>query len=107
MLRQETFPMAGDLERVSLADAIAALRKQIRTAAAQAQSLDPKERFRITEAELELTVVAEDTVGASAEVGWWVLKAKADISAKDATTHKVRLKLNLGDVEVGSPTKTA
>lgn len=99
--------MTADLERVSLADAIAALRKQIRTAAEQAQAIDQKERFRITEAELELTVVAEDSVGASAEVGWWVLKAKADISAKAGTTHKVRLKLNLGDVEVGSPIKTA
>jgi len=98
--------MADKVERVPLVDAITALRKEIRSAADQAQALDPKERFRITEAELELTVVAEDTVGGGAEIGWWVIKAKAEASAKDATTHKVRLKLNLGDVEVGSSLKT-
>jgi hypothetical protein len=99
--------MAEELERIPLAKAIDALRTEIRTAAERALALDPKDRFRITEAEIELTVAAEDTVAGGGEVGWWVFKAKADASAKDATTHKVRLKLNLGDVEVGSPLRTS
>jgi hypothetical protein len=94
-------------DAVPLAEAIAALRQQIRGAAEQAASLPPNERFRITGVELELTVVAEDTTAAGGEVGWWIFKAKADVSAKDAVTHKVKLTLNIGDVEVAAKTKTA
>lgn len=86
---------------VPLTDAISALRKQIREAARQAADLPENERFRITAVELELTVVAEDSVSAGGEVGWWVFKGKADVAAKDAITHKVKLTLNVGDVEVG------
>jgi hypothetical protein len=89
-------------ERVSLADAIAALRSEIRIAAVRAQSLPANERYRITEAQIELTVVADDSADGSLEVGWWILKAKAGIAAKDSITHKVGLKIDVGDVEVGS-----
>jgi len=92
--------------RVSLADAIAALRSEIRIAAARAQSLPESERYKITEAQIELTVVAEDSADGSAEVGWWILKAKAGVAAKDSITHKVCLKIGLGDVEVGSAQDT-
>jgi len=98
--------MTQTTDRIPLTEAISLLRKEILSAAKSAQALDAKDRFRITEAELELTIVAEDTIGAGGEVGWWVFKGKAEASAKDAITHKVRLKLNLGDVEVGSPTAT-
>jgi hypothetical protein len=98
--------MADDQNRVSLADAIAALRSEIRIAAARAQPLAPSERYRITEAQIELTVVAEDSADGSAEVGWWILKAKAGITAKNSITHKVCLKIDVGDVEVGSEQKT-
>ena len=94
-------------DRVRLADAIMGLRREIRTAAECAQLLDPKDRFRITEAELELTIVAEDGLDAGAEIGWWVLKVKAQATAKDTNTQKVRLKLDLGQVEVGSGVKTS
>jgi hypothetical protein len=97
--------MDTNVQRIPLAEAIAALRKEIRIAA-EAKPVDPEERFRITEAELELTIVAEDSTTVGAEVGWWVLKAKAGVSVKDASTHKIRLKLNLGDVEVGSSRTT-
>jgi Trypsin-co-occurring domain 2 len=53
-----------------------------------------------------LTVVAEDSASGGAQVGWWIFKAKADVSAKDVTTHKVKLTLNTGDIEVGSSTTT-
>jgi hypothetical protein len=86
---------------VPLTDAIGALRKQIREAARQAADLPEDERFRITSVELELTVVAEDTIKGGGEVGWWVFKGKAEAAAKDAITHKVKLTLNVGDVEVG------
>jgi hypothetical protein len=98
--------MATKTDLVPLADAIAGLRTQIRAAAMRALALPAKERFHITEAELELTVVAEDSFEGGGEVGWWVFKAKAAVSAKDAVTHKVRLTLNIGDVEVGSTTET-
>ncbi|MGF6743907.1 trypco2 family protein [Paraburkholderia atlantica] len=93
-------------ERVSLADAIAALRSEIRSAAARAQSLPENERYAITEAQIELTVVADDSAEGSVEVGWWILKAKAGIAAKDSITHKVCLKIDVGDVKVGSGQRT-
>jgi hypothetical protein len=42
--------MPGELERVPLAQAIDALRTEIRSAAERALALAPKSRFRITEA---------------------------------------------------------
>jgi len=98
--------MADSTNLIPLTAAIAGLRDQIRQAAARAQELPAEQRFRIVEAEIELTVVAEDSATAGAEAGWWIFKAKAGVSAKDAITHKVRLKLNLGDVEVASSTRT-
>jgi Trypsin-co-occurring domain 2 len=95
--------MSEDLDRVSLTTAIDALRRQIREAAERAEGLGEDEpKFRITAAELELTVVAEDASSAGAEVGWWILKGSADVSAKNAITHKVKLSLNLGDIRVGA-----
>lgn len=98
--------MPKDSEYFPLADAIAGLRQQIREAAARARDLPEEERFRITEAEVELTVVAEDSARGGGEVGWWVFKARAEVSARDAVTHKVRLKLDVGDVEVSSSKMT-
>jgi hypothetical protein len=83
-------------DRVRLSEAISGLRRELRLAAERAQALDPKERFRITEAELELTTIAEDGADGAAEVGWWVLKGNAQVSLKDSNSQKVRLKLNLG-----------
>jgi hypothetical protein len=94
-------------DAVPLTEAIAGLRRQLRVAAAQASKLPAEERFRVTEVELELTVVAERTKSGGGEVGWWVFKAKAEAAAKSALTHKVRLKLNVNDVEVGSQADTA
>jgi hypothetical protein len=98
--------MGTDSDYVPLADAIAGLRRQIREAAERAADLPEEERFRITEVEVELTVVAEDSVKTGGEVGWWVFKARADISAKQAVTHKVRLKLDVGSIEVSSSALT-
>ncbi len=99
--------MSDDLNRISLKAAIGGLRQQIKEAAQQAQGLAPGEtKFRITEVELELTVVAEDSTTAGGEVGWWIFKAKADVGAKDVTTHKVKLTLNVGDIPVGSSDTT-
>ena len=98
--------MADEFERVLLTDAIAGLRRQLRAAAVQAQAVPVNERFRITSVELELTVVAEDSVSGGGEVGWWIFKAKADTAAKDATTHKVKLTLDVGDIPVSADTMT-
>jgi Trypsin-co-occurring domain 2 len=94
-------------DRVSLTTAIAALRQDLKKAAEQAEGLNPGEvRFRITNVELELTVAAEDTDTLGGELGWWVFKAKADVTAKDAITHKVKLTLNVGDLMVASSKET-
>jgi hypothetical protein len=98
--------MSADSAKVSLADAIASLRKEIQSASRRAQTLDPKDRYKIAEAQIELTVVADDSAEGSAELGWWVLKAKAGISAKESVSHKVMLKLQIGDVEVGAGRNT-
>jgi hypothetical protein len=98
--------MPNERDYFPLADAIAGLRRQIREAAERARDLPEEERFRITEAEVELTIVAEDTVEGGAQVGWWVFKARADVSAREAVTHKVRLKLDVGSVEVASSKTT-
>ena len=92
--------MSHDADRVPLREAIAALREELRAAAEQAQALDPSERYRITEAEIELTVVAENAAGGEAEIGWWVFKAKAQETIKEANTHKVRIRLDVGKIEV-------
>jgi hypothetical protein len=97
----------NDLDRISLTSAIASLRRQIKEAAEQAQGLAHDEpRFRVTGVELELTVVAEDTASGGGEVGWWILKAHADATLKDSVTQKVKLTLNVGDIEVGSDRNT-
>jgi hypothetical protein len=98
--------MSDHNDRIRLADAITGLRREIRVASERALALGAEERFKITEVELELTIVAEDEIEAGVELGWWVLKAKAQGSAKDVNTQKVRLKLNVGDVEVGSAQRT-
>jgi hypothetical protein len=99
--------MSDTSDRISLKAAIAGLRDQLRAAASEAQHLGPGEsKFRIRSVELELTVAAEDSVGMGAEVGWWVFKAKADIGNKDIITHKVKLTLDVGDIEVSSKTRT-
>jgi hypothetical protein len=99
--------MSGDLDRVPLKVAIAGLRQQIQEAAQQAEALQPGElKFRITEIELELTVAAEDSATTGGELGWWIFKARADVAAKDIATHKVKLKLDVEDIEVGSSHRT-
>jgi hypothetical protein len=51
-------------------------------------------------------VAAEDTTSVGGEVGWWIFKATAGAAAKDAFTHKVKLTLNVGDIEVAAPRRT-
>ncbi len=100
--------MTKDLNRVSLTSAIGELRRQIVEAAKHAHGIGPGEpRFRITDVELELTVVAEDSTTAGGEVGWWILKGRTDLAVKDVVTHKVKLTLNVGDIEVAATSRTA
>lgn len=93
--------MSDLVDAVSLPDAIAGLRRQIKAAADQAKGLAAGDtKFRITNVELELNVVAEDTTDIGGEIGWWIFKAKASAATKDVITHKVTLTLDVGDIEV-------
>ena len=95
----------GYKDRITLQDAIADLRKQLAAAAAAAPK-DNAARFRVTDVELELSVVADDSATGSGEVGWWVLKAKAELSEKHSLAHKIRPRLDVGQQEVGDQTET-
>jgi hypothetical protein len=93
----------NDVDRISLTSAIASLGRQITEAAEHAQGRAPGEpRFRLTSVELELTVVAEDTASGGGEVGWWILKGRAEATLRDSVPQKVKLTLNVGDIEVSS-----
>jgi hypothetical protein len=96
--------MSAQEGRIRLPAALLALRREIREAAQQAQNAEPK--FRINTIELELTAVAETSAEAGGEVGWWILKGSAKADAKEGQTHKVKLTLNVKDIDVRSITKT-
>lgn len=95
----------GYKDRITLQDAIADLRKQLADAAAAAPK-DNAARFRVTDVELELSVIADDSASGGGEVGWWILKAKADLAEKNSISHKIRLRLDVGQPQVGDVTKT-
>lgn len=95
--------MSSSQDRISLTDAIASLREEITAAQARAQSLEPDQRYRITEVDLELSVVLEDSAQATGEIGWWVLKASASGAQATTLSQKVHLKLDIGQVSVSSP----
>lgn len=97
----------ADRDRISLVVAIDSLRKQIIEAADKAKRLDPtKPRFRITQVELELTVVAEDSGTVGAEVGWWILKGNAKATQQDSVSQRVKLTLDVGAIDVGAERNT-
>ena len=94
--------------RVPLATAIGQLRVQLAEAVKQAQKLGPEDiKFLVKKIQLELTVVAEDSVSGGGEVGWWIFKAKAEAAAKEGMTHKINLELDVGDVSVSDSQETA
>ena len=93
--------------RIPLKAAISALRTELRDAARDAQGLAPGEvRFRVSAIDVELSVVAEASGTASTEIGWWIIKGKAELAAKDTATHKVTLRLNVGDLDIGAHDNT-
>jgi hypothetical protein len=96
----------NDNKKVALADAIAGLRAQILEAKRRASGLQPEDQFHIHDVEVELTVVAEGSVTAKGGVDWWIFKAGGEVQAKEALTHKVKFKLDVGHVAVGSTTVT-
>jgi hypothetical protein len=98
--------MVAQTDRLPLAEAVTGLRRELRAAAERAMSLPAVERFRITEAEIELAVVAEQSTEGGFEVGWCILKGGVKDSGKDAISHTLRLKLDVGAIEVGSAERT-
>lgn len=84
---------------ILLAELIAALRRELAEAQVQGQGQSP--RLRITEAEIELQVVITREDNAGIGVKFWVLNADLKDKHADATTQKIKLKLQPSDADGG------
>lgn len=93
--------MASKLPNMSLSSAIASLHEEIGVAAKNATRLNYEERFRVVEAEIELTLALEQSADGGAELNWGVVKFGLDGTLSKTATHKLRLKLDLGEMFVG------
>jgi hypothetical protein len=85
--------------KISLATAIAELRKQI--ALAREQGEEEELKFHLGPIELDLQVQLEATGETDAGIKAWVVSLGASGSLKDTETHRVKLTLEplLGDEE--------
>jgi hypothetical protein len=84
---------------ILLSELIAELRRELAEAQVQGQGLHP--RLRIEEAEIELQVVITREDSAGIGVKFWVLNADVKDKGIDATTQKIKLKLNPSDADSG------
>ncbi|MFF7408157.1 trypco2 family protein [Streptomyces lydicus] len=82
---------------------ITAAIEQLRTQLAEAQEYgkDARLQFHIAEVEMEFLVEVRKDAGASGGVRLGVVKLGADAKASQATTHRLRLKLNVHDALTG------
>ncbi|WP_030158827.1 trypco2 family protein [Glycomyces sp. NRRL B-16210] len=91
------------MTNLSLADAIASLRTELRAAI---DASDKELPLEVQELELELTLEASSKTGAEAGVNLWsVITGK--VSAEDADTHTHRLRIVLNPKTVDEKGKTS
>ncbi|MFE0458468.1 trypco2 family protein [Kitasatospora sp. NPDC058965] len=84
---------------IELAEAVAAIRRQLATAAEQAA--DERLQFEVGPVELEFSVEVRRDATAGGKVRAWVLSAEAGASAGRTATHRVSLTLTPRDVGSG------
>ena len=89
---------------IRLSDAIENLREELKLAHEKGKSQDLQ--FCVESVEIELEVVAEDEVGASGKINWWVLSGAVDSKMKDASKHKLKLTLQVVDAS-GKPLRVS
>jgi len=79
-------------QRVSLTEAVSAVRKEL--AEAMAQGAGEPLRFRLGPVELEFEIVLLVTGEGKAEVRAWVVAGDAGGAASRSVTHRLRVSLN-------------
>jgi hypothetical protein len=84
---------------ILLSELIAELRRELAETQVQGQGLHP--RLRIEEGEIELQVVITRDYSTGIGVKFWVLNADVKDQGIDATTQKIKLKLNPSDADSG------
>ena len=82
--------MASETAGLPLADFIAALRAELRTAAL---AKDPQLQFNIGPVTVEFTLMTRHEGGGKAGIRFWVIEAGASASAANESTQKVTLAL--------------
>ena len=78
-------------EDIGLKEAVVALRKELLEA--QKEAADQDLKFKIDEIELELELVTSKEGEGGGGVKFWVYNAEAQVSANEAKTHKLKLRL--------------
>jgi hypothetical protein len=89
---------------IRLSDAIENLREELKLSQQKGQGKDFQ--FSVGSIEVELEVVAEEQVGGSGKINWWVFGGGADFKTKDSIKHKLKLTLQVVDKD-GLPIKVA
>jgi hypothetical protein len=95
----------GDVEFPSLADTIAAVRREL--ASAQAAGQEQAVQFRTGPVELEFDVAVTRTRGGQAGVQIWVLTLGGKLGREHATTQRIKVTLQPVDPETGEDARIA
>lgn len=83
------------MNKIGLADAIAALRAELRTAVAASAKEEIK--FEVGEVVVELEVAVEKSVEGSAGVNVWVIDVNAGGTRATTATHRITIPLKPSD----------
>jgi len=99
--------MADDnlVDKISLAELLGTLRKELDDAGRQGAGSDT--RFRFGEVELELQVVTTKEGSVGGGVKFWVYNAEAKANLGEATTQRLTLKFTPEDASTGEPRKVS
>jgi len=96
---------AGDGDLPSLAETIAAVRREL--SVAQAAGVREPVQFRVGPVELEFEVIVTRTGGGQAGVQVWVLTLGAKGELAQASTQRIKLTLQPVDPETGQDAQVA